>query len=114
MARIMISERDSDVRRLLSVMVGRLGHEAIVLEPDVVDPPEVDLVLLDPECPNCLDEARLVRGNDPRVPVICLGPVGESGRFLRRGPVSFLAKPFTLDELGAAIQRRFSPCGSPL
>jgi hypothetical protein len=34
MARILVNEADCDVRRLLVVMVERLGHESIVLDAD--------------------------------------------------------------------------------
>jgi DNA-binding response OmpR family regulator len=104
MARVLISEADDDVRRLLVVMVERLGHEAIVLEPDVVVPPRVDLMLLDPEADACLDDARLLRAYETDVPVVCLGLVPDHGSFLRRGPLSFLPKPFTLDALRGSVQ----------
>jgi DNA-binding response OmpR family regulator len=103
MARILVSEADYDVRRLLVVMVERLGHEAIVLEPDVVVPPCVDLMLLDPESPVCLDDARLVRAYDAELPIVCLGPVDEGAAFLKAGPLTYLPKPFTLDQLRAAL-----------
>jgi DNA-binding NtrC family response regulator len=112
MASILISEADHDVRRLLVVMVGRLGHEASVLEPDVLAPPDADLMLLDPESPTCLEEARLVRAYDAALPVVCLGPVSDCGSFLARGPLSFLQKPFTLDMLRGTLDRALS--GSPV
>src|SRR5207244_4362195 len=72
MARILVSEADPDVRRLLIVLVERLGHEAIVLDPDVVVPPRADLMLLEPDSPACLEEARLARAYFPELPVLCL------------------------------------------
>ena len=39
MASILLSESDPDVRRLLVVLLERLGHEAIVLEDGVATPP---------------------------------------------------------------------------
>ena len=33
-AKILVSESDRDVRRLLVVLIEQLGHEALVLEPD--------------------------------------------------------------------------------
>ena len=48
MAKILISEADPDVRRLLTVLVGRLGHEAVVIDPDVAVPPRADLLLAEP------------------------------------------------------------------
>jgi hypothetical protein len=74
-----------------------------VLEPDVVVPPRVDLMLLDPEADECVEDVRLVRAYESETPVVCLGPVPEDGSFLRRGPLSFLPKPFTLDKLRASL-----------
>jgi hypothetical protein len=48
MAKILISEADPDVRRLLIVLVRRLGHEAVVIDPDVAVPPRADLLLAEP------------------------------------------------------------------
>jgi hypothetical protein len=48
MAKILVSEADPDVRRLLIVLVRRLGHEAVVIDPDVEVPPRADLLLAEP------------------------------------------------------------------
>ena len=48
MAKILVSEADPDVRRLLIVLVRRLGHEAVVIDPDVAVPPRADLLLAEP------------------------------------------------------------------
>ncbi len=56
MAKILVSEADPDVRRLLILLVRRLGHEAVVIDPTVEVPPRADLLLAedgahDPELP---------------------------------------------------------------
>jgi hypothetical protein len=56
MAKILVSEADPDVRRLLIVLVRRLGHEAVVIDPHDGVPPRADLLLSehdthDPELP---------------------------------------------------------------
>ena len=48
MAKILVSEADPDVRRLLIVLVRRLGHEAVVIDPSVAVPPRADLLLAEP------------------------------------------------------------------
>ena len=63
MAKILVSEADPDVRRLLIMLVRRLGHEAVVIDPDVAVPPRADLLLLDP--------GRFMRTHVPDLPVIC-------------------------------------------
>jgi hypothetical protein len=63
MAKILISEADPDVQRLLSVLVRRLGHEAVVIGPDVAVPPRADLLLVEPG-------RRFARTRVPDLPVI--------------------------------------------
>jgi DNA-binding NtrC family response regulator len=109
MAKILISEIDPDVRRLLTVLVTRLGHEPVVLDPDVAVPPRGDLLLLEPEARTSIGHARLVRAYFPELPVICMGAIDEGGCFLKRGPLRFLPKPFTLDQMGELISHTLSP-----
>jgi DNA-binding NtrC family response regulator len=103
-ARILVSETDPDVRRLLVVLIERLGHEALVLEPDVDVPPHGDLLLLEPESTIGLDHARLVRAYFPDLPVLCLNALPDAGSFLTRGPLGFLQKPFTVDVMRTTVQ----------
>ena len=104
MAKILVSEADPDVRRLLVVLIERLGHEAIVLEPDVVVPPRADLLLVEPESTTGLEHARLVRAYFPDLPVLCLNALPAAGSFLTRGPLGYLQKPFTVDVMRATVQ----------
>jgi DNA-binding NtrC family response regulator len=96
---ILISEADRDVRRLLTVLVRRLGHEPVVLDEDDVAPPRGDLVLVDPTSPAALECARRVRAAQPEIPVICMNCIGEDGRFLLDGAFDYLPKPFTVDQM---------------
>lgn len=104
MARILVSEADPDVRRLLVVLIERLGHEAIVLDADVVVPPRADLMLVEPQSDMCLDHARLVRAYFPDLPVLALNALTDAGGFLERGPFGYLQKPFTVDVMRATVQ----------
>jgi len=104
MARILISEADRDVRRLLTVLVRRLGHEPVVLDEDVDAPPRGDLLLVDPSSAPTLERARRVRELQPDVPVICMNCVDDDGRFLLDGPFDYLPKPFTVDEMRDRLQ----------
>jgi len=111
MASVLISEVEPDVRRLLVVMVERLGHDAIVLEPDVVAPPRGDLLLVEPLSRQGLEHARLVRAFFPEMPVVCLNPLPEDTGFLGRGPTVYLPKPFTLERLETVLA---TALGSPV
>jgi len=91
-------------------LLTRLGHEAIVLgggEDDV--PPPADLLLLEPASTECVEQAWLVRLFRPDIPVICLGALPDDAWFLTLGPISYLTKPFTLDQLDAVIDRALAP-----
>jgi CheY-like chemotaxis protein len=103
-ATILVSETDPDVRRLLVMLIERLGHEAVVLDPDVQVPPHGDLLLLEPESSIGLDHARLVRAYFPDLPVLCLNALPEAGAFLARGPIGYLQKPFTVEVMRTTVQ----------
>jgi CheY-like chemotaxis protein len=105
MAKILVSEADPDVRRLLVLLLERLGHEAIVLEPDVAVPPCADLLLVEPESPACLEQARLVRAYCPALPVLALNALPDDGDFLTRGPLGYLQKPFSVETMRTTVQR---------
>jgi CheY-like chemotaxis protein len=109
MASILVSEADPDVRRLLAVLLTRLGHEAIVLGGGFDTPPPADLLLLEPAAPECLEQAWLVRLYDPTIPVVCVSVLPEEATFLRVGPLGYLTKPFTLEQLGDVIDRALAP-----
>jgi CheY-like chemotaxis protein len=107
-ATILVSEADPDVRRLLVVLIEGMGHEALVLDPDVVVPPRADLLLVEPESTVCLEHARLVRAYFPDLPVLCMNALPETGKFLTRGPLGYLQKPFTLDVMRTTVQAALS------
>jgi DNA-binding response OmpR family regulator len=104
MANILLSEADPDVRRLLVVLLDRLGHEAIVLGGGHAAPPPADLLLLEPASSACLEQARAVRERQPSIPVICVSILPPEACFLTLGPLAYLAKPFALDDLDSAIE----------
>ena len=81
MASILICEADPDVRRLLTVLMERLGHEAITLDRHVEAPPRGDLLLLEPLAPWCVEQARLVRMFFPEIPIVCMGQIPDGTGF---------------------------------
>ena len=113
-ASILVSEADPDVRRLLVVLLERLGHAAAVLRDDVVVPPRSDLVLVDPATPVGLEHVRLVRAFFPEQPVVCLNPLPDGSGLLGRGPTWFLPKPFSLEQLAPVLDRALSGVPSPV
>jgi CheY-like chemotaxis protein len=103
-ASVLVSESDPDVRRLLVLLVERLGHQAIVADSETV-PSSVDLMLLEPESSVCLEHARLARRGSPELPVVAFGLVPPQGRFLADGPLEYLPKPFTIEHLREVVER---------
>lgn len=107
MASVLVSEADPDVRRLLVLVIERLGHQALVLGSDVEVPPCPHLLLLEPSSPACLEEARRVRTLCPDLKVVAMSafpddvaPFADGG-----GPIEYLEKPFTIDALVATLVR---------
>ena len=113
-ASILVSEVDPDVRRLLVVLIERLGHDAAVLRDDVVVPPRSDLLLVDPSYAVGLEHLRLVRAFFPEHPVVCLNPLPDGAGLLGRGPTWFLPKPFSLEQLAPVVDRALSGAVSPV
>jgi hypothetical protein len=108
-ASIVICEADPDVRRLLIVLMERLGHEAIVPDPDAEVPARGDILLVEPTSTRCVRQAGLARRFQPELPIICMGAPPEGAGFLHDGPVALLEKPFTVEALEAAVAV-FTPC----
>ena len=102
---VLVSEADPDVRRLLVMVIERLGHEAIVLDRHREMPAHVDLVLVEPTSGACLEQARRARENRPEVLVVAMSALTADADFLRRGPLEYLEKPFTIDGLVAKLSR---------
>jgi CheY-like chemotaxis protein len=114
MASVLISEVERDVRRLLTTIVERLGHEAIVLEPDAVVPPRADVLLVDPFAPACVEHVRLVRAFFPELPIVCMWPLPEDLGSIGRGPTFFLPKPFAPEQLAEVLERAVAGAMSPV
>ena len=102
-ASILICEVDPDVRRLLIVLIERLGHTAVVLDSSVEVPPRGSVLLLEPSSPRCVETARAARLLFPELPVVAMGAIPDSAGFRAGGPLVLLEKPFTVYELAAAV-----------
>jgi DNA-binding response OmpR family regulator len=105
MASILVSEADPDVRRLLVLVIERLGHEAVVLDRDGEIPPRADLLLLEPSSTACIEQARRARERSPELPIVAMSALPPEAAFLRCGPLEYLEKPFTIDGLVATLSR---------
>jgi len=79
MAKVLVSEADPDVRRLLVLLLERLGHDAVVLDPDVAVPPRADLLLVGPESAACREQGRRIRAYGPALPVLAWPALPDDG-----------------------------------
>ena len=122
MAKILAVDDDEKIRGLLHVMLRRKGHHVITASSGQ---PGIDLfrrerphvTILDFEMPDMdgLAVLREIRAIDPQAPVIMLTGAGtdERKRQARElGVTEFLAKGFSLHELGAALNRFLPPANS--
>jgi DNA-binding response OmpR family regulator len=111
-ASILLCEADPDVQRLLVLLLERLGHDVVVFGDDERPRGRVDLLVLEPASETGLERARLLRDEHPRLPILCVSVLPDDARHLELGPLAYLAKPFSLDELRDAVERALGlgPC----
>jgi hypothetical protein len=111
MARILISESHDDVRRLLERMVARLGHEPTAVRvPAPRHLADADVFVVEPAGPVGAVLALAACVADPSLPLICASVAAPPPELARLGVVfaASLVKPFTLEQLGAAIDEALS------
>lgn len=107
MARILISEPHEDVRRLLERMVARLGHEPIAVgasTPQQLTSADADVFIVEPAAPIGAVLAQAAHLIDSSLPLICAS-VAAAPPELGIVFAATLIKPFTLEQLGGAIDR---------
>jgi DNA-binding response OmpR family regulator len=127
MANILAVDDDEKIRDLLSTLLRRKGHHVLTASHgqkgiDVFRRERPDVTILDFEMPDMdgLAVLRQIREIDPRAPVIMLTGAGTEAREKQArelGVADFLAKGFSLHELGAALiqilQRPDQEIGGP-
>ena len=115
MANILAVDDDEKIRDLLSTLLRRKGHHVLTASHgqkgiDVFRRERPDVTILDFEMPDMdgLAVLRQIREIDPRAPVIMLtgaGTVVREKQARELGVTDFLAKGFSLLELGAALNQ---------
>ena len=113
MANILAVDDDEKVRELLHVMLRRKGHHVTTASSgqrgiDLFRRERPQVTILDFEMPDMdgLAVLREIRKVDPQAPVIMLtgaGSVEREKQARELGVTEFLAKGFSLNELGAAL-----------
>jgi two-component system response regulator AtoC len=115
MKRVLIVDDDRRTRRVLQIVVERLGLESKAFEraDDTLADLEresADLILTDLKMPGIdgIEFMRRLRRLDERVPVLVLtafGTVDAAVEAMKLGAVDFVAKPFDVDALELLVQR---------
>jgi hypothetical protein len=108
MARILISESHMEVERLLERMVARLGHEPVVVGVPAARELEcADALVVEPAAPTGAVLAQAACIVNPSLPLVCASVAAPPPALIELGVVfaASLVKPFTLQQLGAAIDR---------
>ena len=111
-ARILVVEDDDDTRDAVAGALRDLGYDATVCHDarSARTHSDVDIVVTDIRMPgeSGLELCAEIAGNRPDLPVILMTAFGDTRAVslgLRAGASDFLAKPFSLSDLGAAVGR---------
>jgi two-component system NtrC family response regulator/two-component system response regulator AtoC len=115
MAKILAIDDDVQIRSMLDMMLKRKGHHVFTAGDgqkgiDVFKREHPDVTILDFEMPDMdgLTVLQQIRGLDSQAPVIMLTGAGTAEREQQArqlGVTEFLAKGFSLHELGAALNQ---------
>jgi len=111
-ARILVVEDDDETREAVAGALRDLGYDATVCHDarSARTHSDVDIVVTDIRMPgeSGLELCAEIAGNRPDLPVILMTAFGDTRAVslgLRAGASDFLAKPFSLSDLGAAVGR---------
>lgn len=106
MARIRIIEADAETRRMLELMVARLGHEP-------TEDSAPDVVAVEPAGPGALETLRELRAQRPGLPVVLVTVLPPQESLAEIGAVRHLEKPVSGPRLLLAIEQALAASGSP-
>jgi CheY-like chemotaxis protein len=102
-APVLIAEPHPEVRELLSLIVGRLGHTAVLHARG--DPPAaIDLLVAEPAAPGSLELAHALRATRPDLPIVVVSYLPQPATWTPLAPAAYVLKPFTVVELEAAVE----------
>ncbi|HEY0464634.1 MAG TPA: response regulator, partial [Polyangiaceae bacterium] len=111
-ARILVVEDDDETREAVAGALRDLGYDTRVCHDarSARTYSDIDVVVTDIRMPgeSGLELCAAIAGNRPDLPVILMTAFGDTRAVslgLRAGASDFLAKPFSLSDLGAAVGR---------
>jgi hypothetical protein len=98
---VLICEPHPEVRELLTRIVSRMGHEAVL---DDAELGGVEAIVLEPAHAPSVERAQAFRAASGDIPVICASIDLPNGGTRRLDPVAHLVKPFALPDFQSALE----------
>ena len=105
MSRVLIEEIHSDVRKLLEVILARLGHETVALTHQRPHASEIDLLIVEPTSARASELVRTLRRERPDLPIVAVSIAPRAGEWDQLELSGYLMKPFTISEIEGLISR---------
>ncbi len=115
MARILITDDERPIRRILKLLLSEQGHSVEEAESgeaclELTQEFQPDLVLLDLQLPGIdgLETLQELRATDPDIDILMItafGSIASAVEAMRRGARDYLTKPFDNDELLMVVER---------
>jgi CheY-like chemotaxis protein len=102
-ARVLIEETHADVRKLLEVILERLGHECVALNHQRPHAAELDLLIVEPTSARASELVRTLRRERPDLPVVAVSIAPRAGEWNQFELAGYLMKPFTVSEIEGLI-----------
>ena len=109
MARILVADKDPAVRRLLEARLDHLGHEPVSWDGETAAVHGIDAALVEPSDPETLWFARVLRRDQPHVPIVVSSSRGRTLETASLRPSAHLVKPFALSRLERALDDALAP-----
>jgi CheY-like chemotaxis protein len=97
---VLICEPHPEVRELLTRIVSRMGHEAVLDDAELCG---VEAIVLEPAHAPSVERAQAFRAASGDIPVICASIDLPNGGTRRLDPVAHLVKPFALPDFQSAL-----------
>jgi DNA-binding response OmpR family regulator len=103
MPQILIADTSDDVAQLVAVTLSQHGFvtEIRAKGEDPVQPP--DVLVLDAGLRDAAELVRALRSRTPDLPIVATGIRSLNGSRPPLGALTYLIKPFSLDELAGAV-----------
>jgi DNA-binding NtrC family response regulator len=105
---VLIEETHEDVRKLLEVILERLGHESVALNHQRPHAAEIDLLIVEPTSARASELVRALRRERPDLPIVAVSIAPRAGEWNQFELSGYLMKPFSVSEIEELISKCIS------